>query len=171
MNITYCLHLSEREKLKDAILNLVSIEDLRYYHGWGTVTLLCEIDQVQKLTLEVPVFDFALSLLHVVSALHDKDAIDLDFTESDAKLIFKRTENIAITSNFSEWSCNCDLSQLEIEAKFLYTNLLRDLGIPVSLQHKMNFLEVTGVREYEGDLGGAGGGPGEEPGPADGRGG
>ena len=138
MNITYYLHPSEGEKLKDAILNSVDIEDLRYYHGWGSITLFCETDQEQNLTLEVPVFDFALSLLYVVNALHAKDMVELDLTESDAKLIFIRTKNIVITSNFSEWSCNCNLSQLDTEAKSFYTNMIHDLDLPTTFQHKMN---------------------------------
>jgi hypothetical protein len=137
MNITYYLSSSERESLRTAILNFVDIGDLRYYYGWGEISIICEIDGEAKLIFESPVFDFALSLLYVVNALHDKDTIDLDFTEGNGKLIFRREKEVVITSDFSDWACECDFLWLETRAKLLYVDLIRDLDLPKSFQNNI----------------------------------
>lgn len=125
LDITYSISRDEVERLERAAPAHLDEASLRYYFTFGTVNLTCQNSISEALSIQIPVLDFALSLLHISEALeHDSESI-FEFTESEAVLIFRRTDNeVVVQTNFSDWSCACTWQDFRELSRVLLEKLL-----------------------------------------------
>ncbi len=140
--IEYSLEKTDRKFAIDA-------SALRYSMFMGTIILRNNRDQI--FIEEIPLFDFLLCLEQVCKELSKNEIgmAEFEFTESDEKLIFERTNTeLLIRVTFSEEILKANFIDFQNQVKIFHHQLLEDIAKtePTIYENKsfLNFLNDLG---------------------------
>ena len=110
---------------------------LLYRYTKGIVRVYC--DGGKSLELYIPVLDFAWCLLQITKKLEADDQGVFEFTESHYRILFRKSAVVVITTDYSDWSCQCSYEEFQrLVADFAQT-FLDDLcdSVPEIAKHSL----------------------------------
>ncbi len=113
-------------------IDIANLNDtsLRYNLFLGNITLQKNKDLILLDWCWIPILDFALCLVSISDTLSQKTngEKELDFTESDEKLIFQKTNNnIKIITSFSNEILEINFEDFKKVVKEFYKNFISDV--------------------------------------------
>ena len=129
LTLEYIIPDREFSKLRSLSPAALDEGGLRYDYCWGEISLVCIASVKASLSFDVPVLDFGLALAYLLNDIVSVPHQELDFTESDGRIIFDATgPTIRVSSNFSGWTCTTTIDELRNVASSFIDRLKLDLS-------------------------------------------
>jgi hypothetical protein len=129
IDINYQLNSTELKEIRDEGLALATHASLDYYLFVGDIYFRIDGSNFDALWGWIPVIDFAFQLCDIAFNIRDGETRKLEFTESEAAILFLRqADNIEIASNFNSSKARVSLIELQEKSKEFAEKLFNDLA-------------------------------------------